>query len=417
MRHHHPYLLMGIILALMVYAAFSLLRPKPIGLEFTTTDYTALIGWQDDPMVPAFEAFLKSCDKIVRFRPGRKMPGAKVGGRARDWQPACIAAQALMPEGAQKLQAQAPSTQVIRQYFEKYFTPFAVTYDDNPMGKFTGYYEPLLYGSRKQSERYSVPLLARPDELVMVDLGAFRADLKGRRIAGRVVDGRLQPYPDRSAINAGKLKGRTTPIVWVDDPVMAFSLHIQGSGRVQMDDGSMMRVGYAAQNGHPYRSIGRLMVKMGLLKKSEVSMPAIQKWLRDNPDRAHEIMDKNPSYIFLRELSGDGPYGSAGVVLTAKRSLAIDRKHLPLNAPMFLSASHPDPNSRQAPSVPLQQLMITQDTGGAIRGGIRGDVFWGFGPEAEEIAGRMAHSGRYYLLLPKPLAKKVAMREADQDSD
>ncbi|WND03703.1 murein transglycosylase A [Temperatibacter marinus] len=395
--HNNSVVWLSFVLVLMAAAlSIFLLKKESKGLNFHPVAFTQLQGWQGDKLTPALKAFQTSCKKLI-LRPAKRSMGAGIGGTVGDWHPACKEALIL----------NSSSSEEARSFFEKNFQPFSVAYDDRTEGVFTGYYEPLLQGSYKQSKRYSTPLLARPQELVMVDLGTFRHDLKGRRIAGRVEKGRLVPYPDRKAIDAGALNNKTEALLWVDDPVMAFSLHIQGSGRVQMEDGSIVRIGYAAQNGHPYRAIGRVMVQQGLLERSQVSMPAIQNWLRENPARANEIMHTNPSYVFLRLIGGDGPYGSAGVVLTPRRSLAVDRKHLPLNVPMYLDASHPDPTDRNAPSLPFQRLMITQDTGGAIRGGIRGDVFWGFGGDAEEIAGRMANKGRYYILLPKALAQQV----------
>lgn len=402
-----PLLILCMLVALSGYVAVLLLKDRSsVQLTFTPVAFSDLDGWQDDPLVPALKAFIESCDAVLRMPANKPMPGAKIGGQAKDWQPVCTESIALHTRLNQSQIVPAQKTALTRKFFERSFTPLAVTLKNNPVGKFTGYYEPLLYGSATRSDRFHTPLLARPSDLVMVDLGQFRRDLKGRRVAGHVVNGKLIPYPDRAAISKGALKARATPIVWVDDAVMAFSLHIQGSGRVLMEDGRMMRVGYSAQNGHPYVAIGRVMVKKGYLKRSEVSMPAIQKWLRENPDKAAEVMNANPSYIFMRLYEGPGPFGSAGVPLTARRSLAVDRLHLPLNAPIYLQTTHPDPTTRapDAAAISFNTLMISQDTGGAITGAIRGDVFWGYGPEAAEIAGRMAHSGRYYLFLPNDLA-------------
>lgn len=401
-----------VLIFALVAAVLMVRRPAPDGLDFSPVAFADLQGWQDGDPRGALLSFVKSCEKILKRPASRRMSGAVIGGHVRDWQGVCGEAIAMMgPEQVKASEIKSLSQQQVRDWFEQNFTPLSVSLHGNPNGIFTGYYEPLLHGSLTQSDRYHVPLLARPDELVMVDLGAFRSDLKGRRIAGRVVNGRLQPYPDRGAIVDGALENRTDPVIWVDDAVMAFSLHIQGSGRVQLDDGRMMRVGYHAQNGHPYVAIGRVMVKKGYLKRGEVTMPAIIHWLRNNPDKADSVMNANPSYVFLRLYEGDGPFGSAGVALTARRSLAIDRRHLPLNAPIFLSSTHPDPDSDlgSGKNLPFNQLMVTQDTGGAINGAIRGDVFWGYGKQAEAIAGRMANEGRYYLLLPTALAaKKIA---------
>lgn len=382
------------LLALPLVAALLFLRPEaPEGLVFRQIPFEDLPGWTDDKLIEALPALQKSCDRILTFPHERRIPGARIGGRMKDWEAAC---QDMLI---------ASSEAELRTVLTTHFSALEVSVGDKPDGKFTGYYETLLQGSERESTRYHVPLHLRPPELISVDLGAFRADLKGRRIAGQVRGGRLVPFHDREDIVSGALDGRDLELVWVDDPVDAFFLHIQGSGRVQMDDGSIRRVGYAAQNGHPYLAIGRVLVREGEIPRDEISMQSIRVWLADNPDRMHDLMNENASYIFFRDLGdGDGPFGSSGVALTARRSLAVDRRHLPLHAPVWLSTTHPDPAPGSLAQIPFTRLMVAQDTGGAINGEVRGDVFWGFGEEAEEIAGRMANAGRYWLLLPKPLA-------------
>ena len=394
---------LSLLLILPVIIAIYLMSVSKPGLVFERSSYANLTGWQTDNLAPALTAFSRSCEKLLLQKKRKRLPGAHIGGRAGDWHLVCTKAMMLVS-------ADYISSDRIRSFFESEFTPISVSINGNKQGMFTGYFEPLLMGSKTSSKRYNVPLFMRPPELVMVDLGSFRPDLKGRRIAGKVEGGRLIPFPSRGKIDKGALSGRGLELVFVDDPIAAFSLHIQGSGRVQMDDGRMLRVGYAAQNGHPYSAIGRDLVKMGAIKKGEISMPAIRAWLSLNPDKAAEVMAKNASYIFFRELGNatpdEGPYGSAGVALTPRRSLAVDRKHLSLHMPIWLSASHPDPTDREGEPLPMNRLMVAQDTGGAIRGAIRGDVFWGFGGDAQEIAGRMANFGTFSLLLPNALAAK-----------
>lgn len=381
------------LVALPFWAAFSLLKHKPPGLRFEVVTFDALPGWSAEAASAAAPALLKSCEAVVKLPDNRRMPGARIGGRARDWKPACEAVVAARASGN------------MSSVLQSHFLPLEVSISGETAGKFTGYYETLLNGSRDQSERYNVPLYLRPPDLVMVDLGAFRSDLKGRRIAGRVQNGRLRPFEDRKAIEAGALSGKDLELLYVDSAVDAFFLHIQGSGRVRMPDGTLLKVGYAAQNGHPYLAIGRPLVAEGAIARKDLSMQSIRAWLDANPERVEEILNKNASFIFFRELTGvEGPYGSANVSLTAGHSLAVDRKHLPLHAPVWLSASHPDPANREGEPIPFNRLMVAQDTGGAITGEIRGDVFWGFGDEAEEIAGRMANAGRYWLFLPRNLA-------------
>ena len=258
-----------------------------------------------------------------------------------------------------------------------------------------------------QPHPYTVPLHGRPADLVTVDLGAFRHDLEGRRIAGRVVDGRLRPFESRAEIVAGALDDKAPVLAWLDDPIAAFFLHIQGSGRIVLAEGGELRVGFAGQNGHPYVAIGRELIRRGAIARERISLQTIRDWLKRNPDQAAEVMAVNRSYVFFHVLEGVGPVGAQGVVLTPGRSLAVDRRYLPLGAPLWLEARAPAPQP-ESPDRPLHRLMVAQDTGGAIRGPVRGDVFWGHGPDAEAVAGRMKHQGRYYLLLPRALLAKRA---------
>ena len=388
-------LLLLLLPALLVGLAF--VKPAKTGLDFERVSFADLPGWGGAQIFSAQPALRQSCEKLNDLPPQRRLPGAVIGGRGADWAAGCTAILAATTE------------QSLRVALSDHFSPLRVSLGGESNGKFTGYYETLLQGSKTQSIRFDVPLYAKPPELVMVDLGTFRNDLKGRRIAGQVENGRLRPYPDRRKIEDGHLDGRDLELLWVDSAVDAFFLHIQGSGRVKMPDGSMLRVGYAGQNGHVYSAIGRFLIAEGHIARENMSMQAIRAWLAANPDEVAGMLNRNSSFIFFRELEGDqGPIGSANVPLTAGHSLAVDRKHLPLHAPVWLSSSHPDPASGAAPPVPFNRMMVAQDTGGAITGEIRGDVFWGFGDEAEEIAGRMANRGQYWLILPKELASAAA---------
>jgi membrane-bound lytic murein transglycosylase A len=264
-------------------------------------------------------------------------------------------------------------------------------------GLITGYYEPILKGSRKRGGAFQTPLYSVPGDLVTVELGELYPALKGERIRGRLQGKRVTPYPDRAQLADGKvLAGRE--IVWVDSAIDAFFLQIQGSGRVQLEDGSMLRLAYADVNGHPYRAIGRYLVDRGELTVEAATAPGLRQWLAEHPDRQREVFNSNPSVVFFREEKpGDpavGPNGSLSVPLTAGRSLAVDPRLLPLGAPFFLATTHP------VSGAPLQRLMLAQDTGGAIRGALRADLFWGLGAEAGEAAGRMRQDGALWLLWP-----------------
>ena len=239
-----------------------------------------------------------------------------------------------------------------------------------------------------------------PDDLVTVDLQRFSPDLAGKSVVGRVETGKLVPYHDRAAIDEGVLDGRELELIWLDDPVDAFFLHIQGSGKVLFEDGSVTRVGYAGSNGLKFYAIGRALIDEGKVPRNEASMQSIRDWLRANPAAGREVMQRNGRYIFFREVIGDGPIGAQGVPLTPGRSMAIDRSLLPLGAPFWLDTTWPGTDR------PLRRLVVAQDVGSAIKGPVRGDLFWGAGEAALEYAGGMKQNGSYYLLLPKAVAER-----------
>ena len=362
-------------------------------LSLTRVSFTDLPGWPDDDPSEALSAFQRSCGRWAKQAADKSVGGERsVAGTVADWRPACAAAAAT------------PATATAaRSFFETAFSPFAVSDGTKPDGLFTGYYEPRLQGSRVRDGRYRYPLYRRPADLVSVDLGQFDPELQGRRVAGRVEEGRLVPYADRAAIDRGALAGRDLELLWVDDPVDRFFLEIQGSGQIEMPDGAITRVGYADQNGRPYRAIGKDLIEIGAIPREQVSMQAIRAWLEANPGQAPAMMAKNGSYVFFRETQGQagapGPVGAQGVPLTPGRSLAVDRKFLPLGAPLWLDTTSPDPAGER----PLRRIVIAQDTGGAIRGPVRGDVFWGAGPQAAALAGAMKSPGRLFILLPREL--------------
>lgn len=381
-------------------APFSIPEPSPEPpradrLHLGVASFADLPGWRNDHQGDALRAFLRSCDKLLRRKSGAAIGGA-IPGTAGAWHGACEAA------GARDIQ----DHRAARLFFEDWFQPYAVLNNGRDSGLFTGYFEPELQGSLSPGGGYDIALYRRPADLVTVSLGRFREAFAGERIAGRVVDGALQPYPTRAEIDGGALAEQSLELVWVDNAVDAFFLHIQGSGRVRLADGGTRRIAYAASNGQPYLAIGRTLVGRGALSREEVTMQSIRAWLEANPGEAPAVMRENNSYVFFRWLGGKsaelGPEGAQGVPLLAGRSLAVDRKYLPLGAPLWLDAHVPDADPSK-PDRTLRRLMVSQDTGGAIRGPVRGDVFWGTGREAGEIAGRMKHQGRYWLLLPRDL--------------
>lgn len=358
-------------------------------LALKQSSFASLPNWKSENFQDLAQAYNRSCDRILKKGSQSLFGVSEKFGKAQEWQIAC--------RKFQKINQQ--STKNIRQFFEQNFTPYSTMAGNNPEGLFTGYYEASLKGSKTRKAPYIYPLRARPDDLVMVNLGEFRDELKGQRIAGRVKGGNLKPYETHKEILAGKLpKGQDKALVWVDSPVDAFFIQIQGSGVVALDDGTTMRVGYAGQNGHPYYAVGRELVKQGALRKDEVSLQTIRQWMKTHPNQAQEVMTTNKSYVFFRELDGKGPKGGEGVTLTPMRSLAVDHSIIPYGLPVWLSAENPNPQAGQ-----INRLMIAQDTGGAIRGPVRGDFFWGYGAKAEQMAGAMKSKGRYWFLLPKNL--------------
>ena len=288
---------------------------------------------------------------------------------------------------------------------EQHFQAYLVSQADGAQeGLVTGYYEPLLNGSRTPSVTYAYPIYSPPDDLIVVDLSDLYPELKHLRLRGRLQGNKVVPYFNRADIDQGKAPVKGRELVWVDDPIELFFLQVQGSGRIQLEDGQVMRVGYADQNGHPYRSIGKWLVENGELSLDKASMQGIKDWGARNPDKLIRLLHTNPSFVFFKELpnQGDGPLGSLGVPLTPERSIAVDPRAIPLGAPVWLSATLPNTNT------PMQRLVLAQDTGSAIRGNVRADYFWGFGDEAGARAGAMKQTGRMWLLLPKdyPLSTK-----------
>ncbi len=313
-------------------------------------------------------AFALSCPGLLRRADAS---GLTSGG---DWRAACDAAKATGAGGA-------------RRFFAERFE--AVQVGDGRAFA-TGYYEPEIAGSRERRPGYEVPIYARPDDLVDVDLGRFSDELKGRKIRGRVEGTNFVPYPDRARIEEGALEGRARVLAWAADPVEIFFLQIQGSGRLRLPDGSVMRIGYDTQNGRAYTGIGKLMRERGLLGPGQTSMQGIVGWLRANPVEGRAIMRENKSFVFFREIT-TAPLGAMGYPVAGRVSAATDPKFTPLGAPVFLSLDRADATG----------LWVAQDTGGAIKGANRFDTFWGAGRFAEATAGGMSARGTAFLLLPR----------------
>lgn len=331
-----------------------------------------LPGWPEEDFGEFLASFRSSC---------------RVLAKQRLWQASCAASENLGDA--------AP--EVLRVWFERHFRPWAITNPDGSReGLITGYYEPIIQGSRTPGRRFPHPVFGPPADLIDVELASLHPELKSLRLRGRLDGRRLVPYFSRAEWEKEKGKRASQALLWVADALDLFFLEIQGSGQVMLDDGRRLRLGYADQNGHPYRSIGRWLVEQGELTADQASMQGIRDWVARHPERQNELLSINPSLVFFRELpvEGSGPPGALGVPLTPERSLAVDPKYIPLGAPLWLATRHPTRGT------PLSRLMLAQDTGGAIRGAVRADFYWGSGPEAGQRAGAMRHPGRLWLLLP-----------------
>ena len=359
-------------------------------LTLVAVGFEQLPGWRQDAAAAALPALLRSCEKFVRLPLDRVIGVDGLGGTAADWYGPCSAATKV-PAG---------NHDAARSYFEQWFAPHKATNNGQPEGIFTGYFEPEIKGSRQRQGRFTVPIYGKPNDAVSIDLGRFRPEWQGEHLVGRLNGSRLEPYPSRADIETGAVEGKAQILLWTDDPVDLHIMHIQGSGRVRLEDGSVVRLGVAGSNGHKFVGVGRVLKEQGRLE--DISMPAIRAWLKGNPAEAPAVLAKNPRYIFYTANNAtDGPVGTEGVSLTPERSLAVDQKFIPLGLPLWLDTV--DPAGK-----PLRRVMVAQDTGSAIKGPVRGDFFWGPGEAAFDKAGRMKSRGTYYLLLPRQRSPKMA---------
>jgi membrane-bound lytic murein transglycosylase A len=359
--------------AAVALLAFSLSRDSgPARFSLTAAGFDRLQGWAEDRLSGAVAAFLKSCAPLLSLPDTAAIdpiPKFADYGRVGDWRELCLAAAAVPPG----------DDVAARPFFESFFVPLSVADYGQPEGLFTGYFEIELNGSRQRHGGYQTPIYRRPPEL-----GSG-------------------PRYSRAEIEDGALAGRGLELLWVDDPIDAFFLEIQGSGRVRLENGSTVRVGYDGKNGLPYVPVGRLLVERGVLPRAQVTMISIRDWMNQYPDAGAALRRENPSYVFFREQGDEGAIAAEGVVLTPERSLAVDRAYVALGLPIWLEA-----DERFAAAESVRRLVVAQDTGGAIKGPVRGDLFWGIGAAAAWRAGVMNARGRYYLLLPRRLARRLA---------
>ena len=361
--------------------------------------FSALTGWTRADHLASLKVFARSCSDILKTsRAFAKQPA--YGGEQQDWLSVCTSALELAPV-AGALNAKA--------FFETWFTPFAVTGKERPEGLFTGYFEPEVKGSLHRTKDYPVPVYARPDDLVTFDKAAGQKT--GLRY-GRMVDGIAQAYLTRQQIERGGLAGKGLELVWLASYADAFFVHIQGSGRVRLTDGSVMRLAYAGKTGLAYTAIGAILVDRGHIAKPDISMQSIRAWLDANPKEARQLMWANKSFVFFRKvpISGPapGPPGGQLVGLTPLYSLAVDRRFWAYGTPLWLETTIPAKDNSTGPR-PFCALMVAQDTGSAIRGRVRGDVFFGSGDNAAFAAGHMKAPGKLFALLPAAAAARLGL--------
>jgi len=355
---------------------------RPAETRYQQTPFAAIPGWQGATFAPGVRAFAAGCPRLAQSHPLR---------RACDNAPAAVAGD----------------ERTARQFIEESFSAWAVvSAEGTAEGLITGYYEPVLPGSRARTDRFRHPVYGVPEDIVAVELESVNPELKGMRLRGRLEGPRLVPYWSRAQIES-RVPLRAPVLAWVEDPVELFFLQIQGSGQIELARGERLRLGYADQNGHPFRSMGRYLIQRGELSLEQSSMQGIKAWAAANPQKLREALDSNPSYVFFHELPpadatpgvANGPVGSLGAPLSAGYSVAIDPRSVPLGAPVFLATTMP------LSSQPLRRLMAAQDTGGAIRGAVRADFYWGTGSEAGTLAGRMRQQGRMWILWPRDQAQ------------
>lgn len=360
-------------------------------LTLTKAGFADLPGWADEHPAEAVPSFLASCARIAELADSAPVGADGHGGLAKQWRHACAAAARL----------KAGDDAAARAFFEAEFTPWVAAGKTGPMGKLTGYYVQEMRGSRTRHGAFKYPVYGRPADLVEIDLTPFIRDAHARRIWGKLDGGSVVPYFTREEIRKGALAGKGLELLYVDDPVDLLFAQIEGSAKVAMDDGTTLRLEFAGKNGRAYKGVGAAL--KGILKPGEGTMLGIRRWFNANAARFDEIVDQNASFVFFKLSTEPGAIGSEKVILTPRRSMAIDRAFIAHGTPIWVDGRAP--NVGKPGTSPWQHLLIAQDTGGGILGAVRGDIYWGDDRAAEELGGRMGGPGRYWLLLPKGVTK------------
>lgn len=374
-------------LSLLILSILPVLAwPQP---DLIPTAFRDLPRWQQDQTHIAFSAFQSSCQAILKKRPNATFGFMHAAGKVQAWQTICRKASVLT----------SPSDEEARNFFEKWFTPYAVMDDNHPYGLFTGYYLPLLRANLQRTAYYAVPVYGLPHDLLEISVTTNRK-APFHTVVRQIRNGYLYPYPDRAAINRGAIAYSAPVLMWIHNPIDLFFAQIQGSATVLLPNHEKLVLGFAGHNGRPYTSIGRLLVDKGALTPDTVSMQTIRAWLSQHPFQALSLLNANQSYVFFHIMPIHFPVGTESVPLTPKRTLAVDSRFIPLGAPIWLSTVIPK-DVKKNEYLYYHHLMIAQDTGSAIKGVVRGDVFWGDDDNADFLAGNMKSPGQYWVLLPK----------------
>ena len=353
--------------------------------QLEKSNFSDLNGWSKDDF-GSFDKALKSVCRVIVKKPQQTLTSEHFEYSLAEYKKHC---QKILNIADKK---------TLKSYVEDNFEPYLVYAGGTSQGKFTSYYEANIRASYEKGGKYKYPIYGKPKDLVEVNLRDFDASLPNQRLIGRVKNGKLVKYYTREEIDSGKLDAPV--ILWGDDDVDIFIMQIQGAAVATLPDGKEVRVGYAENNGHKFRGIGSILLEKKLIKPSEASMPKIRAWLKNNGDSAKKNMLLNNRYIFHKIVEAEGPLGAMGLPLYAGRALAVDRSYIPLGSIMWLETTAPDGSK-------INKAVMAEDVGSAIKGGVRGDYFWGHGEEALAEAGRMNTKGQYYILIPKGAKVKV----------
>lgn len=384
-----PVLLLIILCGITAAWYFNQQQPPTQALQIKPTTFSDLPGWKSTHALSSLRTFQLSCRHFLQQNPEHSVGNSWFGLQAKDWQPVCKAAIALHTHSAT----------AAKQFFETWFQPVEFVQKRPVTGLFTGYYLPAVEANLTQTQDFTVPVYGVPNNLLKINLNDFDSKLPTRQLIGRLKNDRILPYYSRKEIDQGAIADTAPVLAYLRNPIDRLLIEIQGSAILKLPDDTQLNLGYAAKNGLPYTSIGRVLIERNLLKPQEVSIQSIRKYLESHPTEQEEIIHQNRSVVFFTLLKQKGAYGTQGTKLTRGYSLAVDPAWVPLGMPVWLTTTYPDPHTEKQRL--LRRLMIAQDTGGAIKGTVRGDVYWGNGDDAAAIAGRMKSNGRYWLLVPK----------------